>query len=108
MKMLIAFLGWCILLVLSGPTPNSLALINFRVWLVTLPFRLVAVSEAVSRRNGTILFLPAAHLRLAKDGVGEKVGIVEALVPSAELLSSAFDTNARHNLIQPCLNPTEK
>ena len=60
MKMLIAFLGWCILLVLSWPLA-LLALILFPlVWLVMLPFRLVGMTfEALLALVRAILFLPA-------------------------------------------------
>ena len=72
MKMLIAFLGWCILLVLSWPLA-LLALILFPlVWLVMLPFRLVEIAfEALFALVRTILLFAGAHIRLAKDGVGE-------------------------------------
>jgi len=58
--MLIAFLGWCILLVLSWPLA-LLALILFPlVWLVMLPFRLVGITfEALLALVRAILFLPA-------------------------------------------------
>jgi hypothetical protein len=58
--MLIAFLGWCILLVLSWPLA-LLALILFPfVWLVMLPFRLVGMTfEALLALVRAILFLPA-------------------------------------------------
>ena len=60
MKMLIAFLGWCILLVLSWPLA-LLALILFPlVWLVMLPFRLLGMTfEALLALVRSILFLPA-------------------------------------------------
>lgn len=60
MKMVIAFLGWCILLVLSWPLA-LLALILFPlVWLVMLPFRLVGMTfEALLALVKAILFLPA-------------------------------------------------
>ena len=58
--MLIAFLGWCILLVLSWPLA-LLALILFPlVWLVMLPFRLLGMTfEALLALVRAILFLPA-------------------------------------------------
>jgi hypothetical protein len=60
MKTLIAFVGWCILLVLSWPLA-LLALILFPlVWLVTLPFRLLGMTfEALLALVSAILFLPA-------------------------------------------------
>ncbi len=58
--MLIAFLGWSILLVLSWPLA-LLALILFPlVWLVMLPFRLLGMTfEALLALVRSILFLPA-------------------------------------------------
>lgn len=60
MKTLIAFVGWCILLVLSWPLA-LLALVLFPfVWLVTLPFRLLGMTfEALLALVRAILFLPA-------------------------------------------------
>ncbi|MGI9086564.1 MAG: hypothetical protein ACR2HH_02310 [Chthoniobacterales bacterium] len=60
MKTLIAFVGWCILLVLSWPLA-LLALVLFPfVWLVTLPFRLVGMTfHALLALVSAILFLPA-------------------------------------------------
>jgi hypothetical protein len=61
--MLIVFVGWCILLVLSWPLA-LLALILFPfVWLVTLPFRLLGMTfEALLALISAILFLPARIL----------------------------------------------
>ena len=58
--MLIAFLVWCLLLVLSWPIA-LLALVLFPVVrLLWLPFRLIAISlEAVFALIRAILFLPA-------------------------------------------------
>jgi hypothetical protein len=60
MKTLIAFVGWCILLVLSWPLALvALVLFPF-VWLVTLPFRLLGMTfEALLALVSAILFLPA-------------------------------------------------
>jgi hypothetical protein len=59
-KTLIAFVGWCILLVLSWPLA-LLALVLFPVvWLLTLPFRLLGTTfEALLALVSAILFLPA-------------------------------------------------
>ncbi len=60
MKILILFVGWCILLVLSWPVA-LLALILFPlVWLLMLPFRLLGMTfEALLALVRAVLFLPA-------------------------------------------------
>ena len=60
MKTLIAFLVWCLLLVLSWPLA-LLALVLFPfVWLLSLPFRLVGITfAALFAFVRSILFLPA-------------------------------------------------
>ena len=59
-KILIAFVGWCILLVLSWPIALLVLVLFPFVWLVTLPFRLVGITfEAIFALVRTILFLPA-------------------------------------------------
>ncbi len=62
-KTLICFGVWCLLFVVSWPLA-ILALIVFPVvWLVSLPFRLVAgVVEAVIALVGAVLMLPARLL----------------------------------------------
>lgn len=63
MKVLILFVGWCILLVLYWPLA-LLALGLFPiVWLMFLPLRLVAlIVEALFALIRAILFLPARLL----------------------------------------------
>src|SRR5262245_61393007 len=63
MKVLILFVGWCILFVLCWPLA-LLALILFPVvWLVSLVFRLVGMTaDAIFTLLRTILFLPARLL----------------------------------------------
>jgi hypothetical protein len=63
MKLMLLFVGWCILFVLCWPLA-LLALIAFPfVWLVSIPFRLVGVTfEAVFALLKAILFLPARLL----------------------------------------------
>ena len=63
MKMLIAFLLWCGLFLLSWPLA-LLALIAFPiVWLICLPFRLVGIAVgAVFSLLKAILYLPARLL----------------------------------------------
>jgi hypothetical protein len=59
-KTLIAFVGWCILLVLSWPLALLVLILFPFVWLVALPFRLVGMTfEALFALVRTILFLPA-------------------------------------------------
>jgi hypothetical protein len=59
-KTLIAFLVWCLLLVVSWPLA-LLALVLFPfVWLLSLPFRLVGITfAALLAFVRSILFLPA-------------------------------------------------
>ena len=63
MKILILFLGWCILFVLCWPVA-VLALILFPVvWLVSLPLRLIGITiEAAFALIRALLFLPARLL----------------------------------------------
>ena len=63
MKVLILFVGWCILLVLSWPVA-FLALALFPVvWLLSLPLRLIGMTvSAVFALLRAILFLPARLL----------------------------------------------
>jgi len=67
MKLLFGFLLWCMLLVLCWPLA-VLALILFPiVWLISIPFRLLAlVISAVFRLLKAILFLPARILQPRK------------------------------------------
>ena len=68
MKVLLVFIGWCILFVLCWPIA-LLAVIAFPfVWLISLPLRLVGITlDAVFALLKAILFLPARIL-----GVGRK------------------------------------
>ena len=60
MKVLILFVGWCILLVLSWPLALLALLLFPIVWLVALPFRLVGLTfEALLALVRAVLFLPA-------------------------------------------------
>ncbi len=63
MKVLILFVGWCILFVLCWPVA-VLALILFPViWLVSLPLRLLGITvAAVFALVRALLFLPARLL----------------------------------------------
>ena len=69
MKILILFIGWCVLLAVCWP----LALLAFVllpfVWLVSLPFRLVGiVVQALFALVRTLLFLPARLLGYRSHG----------------------------------------
>ncbi len=63
MKVLMLFVGWCILFVLCWPVA-LLALILFPiVWLVSLPFRLFGIAlGALFAFISALLFLPARLL----------------------------------------------
>jgi len=63
MRLMIAFLAWCILLVLCWPVA-LLALVLFPVvWLLSLPLRLIGISvSAVFALFQALLFLPARLL----------------------------------------------
>lgn len=63
MKILILFVGWCILFVLCWPLA-VLALILFPfIWLVSLPLRFIGISlEAVFALLRAVLLLPARLL----------------------------------------------
>ncbi len=67
MKVLILFIGWCILFVLCWPLA-LLALVLFPiVWLISLPLRLIGVTvEALFVLIRTVLFLPARLLGFRK------------------------------------------
>jgi hypothetical protein len=63
MKILIFFISWCILLVLSWPLALiALVLLPF-LWLLSIPFRLAAVVvHAVFALLKAVVFLPARLL----------------------------------------------
>jgi hypothetical protein len=62
-KILIAFLVWCLLLVFAWPLALLVLVLFPFVWLVSLPFRLVGITfEALFALLTAILFLPARIL----------------------------------------------
>jgi hypothetical protein len=63
MRVLILFVGWCILFVLCWPVA-LLALVLFPlVWLLSLPLRLIGITvEALFALVRALLFLPARLL----------------------------------------------
>ncbi|HEY2714368.1 MAG TPA: hypothetical protein VGI60_17795 [Chthoniobacterales bacterium] len=63
MKMLILFVGWCILLVLSWPIAFLVLILFPIVWLAVLPFRLVGITfEALFAFLRALFLLPARLL----------------------------------------------
>jgi hypothetical protein len=57
------FLGWCLLLVLCWPLAILAIVVWPLIWLVSLPFRMVAISfDALFALIRAILFLPARIL----------------------------------------------
>ena len=67
MRILILFIGWCILLVLCWPLA-LLALILLPVlWLISLPLRLIGITfDALFAFIRTLFFLPARLLGYRK------------------------------------------
>lgn len=60
MNVLLLFVGWCVLLVLSWPVALAVLLLAPLVWLLSLPFRLLAlVAEAVYALLRALFMLPA-------------------------------------------------
>ena len=68
MKVLILFVGWCILFVLCWPVA-LLALVLFPIiWILSLPLRLIGITvSAVFAFIRTLLFLPARLLGWRKN-----------------------------------------
>ena len=63
MKVLILFVGWCILLVLSWPVAVAALVLFPIVWILAIPLRLIGITVgAVFALLRTILFLPARLL----------------------------------------------
>jgi len=63
MKVLIFFIGWCILFVLCWPLALLAAVLLPVVWLISLPFRLIGITvHAVFALIRAVLFLPARVL----------------------------------------------
>jgi hypothetical protein len=63
MKVLILFIGWCILFVLCWPVALLAAVLLPVVWLVSLPLRLIGITvSAVFALIRAVLFLPARVL----------------------------------------------
>jgi hypothetical protein len=63
MKVLIFFVGWCLLFVLCWPIALLALLLAPLVWLISLPFRLIGIGfEAVFALIRALLLLPARLL----------------------------------------------
>ena len=63
MKLLILFIGWCILFVLCWPLALLAMFLFPIVWLISLPLRLIGITvEAVLALITALLFLPARLL----------------------------------------------
>jgi len=63
MKVLILFIGWCILFVLCWPLALLAAVLLPVVWLISLPFRLIGITvNAMFALIRAVLFLPARVL----------------------------------------------
>ncbi|HUJ10718.1 MAG TPA: hypothetical protein VL171_11885 [Verrucomicrobiae bacterium] len=63
MKVLLLFIGWCILLVLWWPLAVLALILMPLVWLISLPLRLIGiVIEAACALIRALLFLPARLL----------------------------------------------
>ncbi len=63
MKVLLFFIGWCLLFVLCWPVALLALVLAPLVWLVSLPFRLVGITiDAVFELLRAVLMLPARLL----------------------------------------------
>ena len=63
MKPLLLFVAWCLLLVISWPVALAALVLAPVVWVIALPFRLLALCvRAAFAFIGAILFLPARLL----------------------------------------------
>lgn len=63
MKLLILFVGWCILFVLCWPVAMLALILLPVIWLVSLPLRLIGITIAAAfALIRALLFLPARLL----------------------------------------------
>ncbi len=63
MKLLLFFIGWCLLFVLCWPIALLALFLAPLVWLISLPFRLIGIGfEAVFALIRALLMLPARLL----------------------------------------------
>jgi hypothetical protein len=67
MKVLILFIGWCILFVLCWPLALLALVLLPLIWLISLPLRLIGITvSAVFALIRAVLFLPARLLGLRR------------------------------------------
>ena len=60
---MLAFIGWCLLLILCWPLALLALLLWPIVWLISLPFRLIGITfDALFAFLRAVLFLPARIL----------------------------------------------
>jgi hypothetical protein len=60
---MLAFIGWCLLLILCWPLALLALLLWPIVWLISLPFRLIGITfDALFATLRAVLFLPARIL----------------------------------------------
>jgi hypothetical protein len=65
MKVLILFVGWCILFVLCWPVAVLALILLPVIWLISLPLRLIGITiSAAFALIRALLFLPARLLSL--------------------------------------------
>jgi hypothetical protein len=63
MKVLLLFVGWCLLFVLSWPIALLALVLAPLIWLLALPFRLLGIAfDAVFALVRAVLMLPARLL----------------------------------------------
>jgi hypothetical protein len=68
MKLLILFIAWCILFLLSWPLALLALVLMPVLWLISLPIRLIiTIIEAVLALIRTLFFLPARLLGFKKE-----------------------------------------
>jgi hypothetical protein len=69
MKVLILFVGWCILFVLCWPVALLVLILLPVIWLLSLPFRLLGIVIAAAfALIQALLFLPARLLGWRRNG----------------------------------------
>ena len=67
MRILILFIGWCILLVLCWPLALLALILLPILWLISLPLRLIGITfDALFAFIRTLFFLPARLLGYRK------------------------------------------
>ena len=72
-KSLLVIVGWCLLFVLCWPLAVLAVFIWPLAWLISLPFRLLAISfEALFALLRAVLFLPARLLGYRENSPGRR------------------------------------